>query len=81
MRRGTKGGMTGLMDKIRAVLGRRRPESRDASEALGSPPTRGSAVPPGEPTLGAALGMNIAELYSRGETEDAPQARSTDERD
>jgi hypothetical protein len=58
--------MTGLMDKIRAVLGRRGPQPRDAEEALGPPSTEGSEVPPGEPTLGAALGMNVGKL-ARGD--------------
>jgi hypothetical protein len=73
--------MTGLMDKIRAVLGRRGPQPRDASKALGSPATEGSTVPPGEPTLGAALGMNVAELLRRGEAESEPDARQAEDRE
>ena len=73
--------MTGLMEKIRAVLRRRGPRPRDASEALGSPATEGSAVPPGEPTLGAALGMNVAELLRRGEAEAEPDARRAEDLD
>jgi hypothetical protein len=73
--------MTGLMDKIRAVLGRRGPQPRDASEALGSPATEGSTVPPGEPTLGATLGMNVAELLRRGEDEAEPDARHAEDLD
>ncbi|HUN31479.1 MAG TPA: hypothetical protein VMU95_05610 [Trebonia sp.] len=81
--------MTRLMDKIRAVLGRpdrsRRSETLGSeelsSEELGSPDTEGHTVPPGEPTLGASLGMDVADLLRRGEEPAAPQARTTDERD
>lgn len=73
-------GMTGLMDKLRAVLGRRGLDPRDASEALGSPSTTGG-VSPGEPTLGSALGMNVEQLGKRGGSEFEPDTERAENPD
>jgi hypothetical protein len=80
-RRVASAGMTGLMDKIRAVLGRRGPQPGDADEALGPPATEGSEVPAGEPTLGAALGMNIGGLLKGSVSGTEPDADATGDRD
>jgi hypothetical protein len=73
--------MTGLMDKIRAVLGRRRPQPRDPYEALGSPSSESSEVPPGEPTLGSALGMNVRGLARGGAAGTGPEDEPADDLD
>jgi hypothetical protein len=73
--------MTGLADKIRAVLGRRGPQPGDADEALGPPSTEGSEVAAGEPTLGAALGMNIGGLLRGHATGSGPDAGAAKDRD
>jgi len=79
--------MTGLMDKIRAVLGRGGPQPDEvspgveerASEALGSPSTVGSTVLPGEPTLGSARGMNVTKLARRTEAQFEPDGGPADD--
>jgi hypothetical protein len=73
--------MTGLMDKIRAVLGRREPQPRDANEALGSPSSAGGEVSAGEPTLGSARGMDVGTLARGGEPATEPYGGPPEELD
>jgi hypothetical protein len=54
--------MTGLMDKIRGILGHLGSQPGDPSEALGAPASEDCVPLPGEPTLGTALGMKVEGL-------------------
>jgi hypothetical protein len=60
------------MGKIRALLGRRGPQPREASDTSGAPAS-GDGVA-GEPTRGSALGMHVDELASEGAAGSEPDA-------
>ena len=71
--------MTSLMDKIRAVLGRRAPQHGETSETYGAPRAEeGAPLLSGEPTLGSALGMHVEGIHGGDAAGSEPGGPSCD---